>query len=270
MTLPKLHFLHANSYPAGTYEVLFRDLSRHYAIDGPDMLGHDPGYPVDDGWDALVREAIAGIERRYAEPVILLGHSLGGMIALMAAARRPDLARCVVMLDSPVVAGWRAAGWRLVKALGHGSRYSPARFSERRRNVWPDADAAYAHFKSKDLFAAWPDQVLRDYLAHGLAPHPDGVTLRFRREIETAIYNTLPHHLGRLARPPFPVPVGFIGGVDSVECRQAGLDATRRLVGPHFRQVDGGHLFPMETPDVAAREIHAMIGSLLNEERERG
>jgi pimeloyl-ACP methyl ester carboxylesterase len=270
MTLPKLHFLHANSYPAGTYGMLFADLARHYAIDGPDMLGHDPDYPVDDGWDALVREAVAGIEQRYDGPVILVGHSLGGMLALMVAARRPDLARCVVMLDSPVVAGWRAFGWRIAKALGRGSRFSPARFSERRRNVWPNAQAAYMHFAAKDIFAAWPDQVLRDYLAHGLEAHPEGLTLRFRREIETAIYNTLPHHLGRLARPPFPVPVGFIGGTASVECRQAGLDATRRLVGPHFVQVAGGHLFPMESPHRAAREIHAMIVTLLKQEAPHG
>ncbi|HEY5799364.1 MAG TPA: alpha/beta hydrolase, partial [Burkholderiaceae bacterium] len=102
-----------------------------------------------------------------------------------------------------------------------------------------------------------------DYLAHGLAPQQDGLALRFLREVETEIYKTLPHHLGYVARAPFPVPVGFIGGGASVECRQAGLAATRALVGPHFRIVQGGHLFPMEDPETAAREIHAMISALL-------
>jgi pimeloyl-ACP methyl ester carboxylesterase len=270
MSLSRLHFLHANSYPAGTYGVLFSDLARHYFIDALDMHGHNPAYPIEDGWDALVRETIADLESRYDGPVILVGHSLGGILALMAAHARPDLARCVVLLDSPVLAGWRATGWRWMRALGFASHFSPARYSANRRDVWPDADSAYRHFAAKEMFAAWPEQVLRDYLANGLAPHPDGVTLRFRRDAETAIYNSLPDDLGRMARPPFPVPIGFIGGRDSMECRQAGIKATRRLVGEHYALVDGGHLFPMAAPHVAAREIHAMIQSLLRHERPRG
>lgn len=95
-------------------------------------------------------------------------------------------------------------------------------------------------------------------------PHGDEVTLRFTRETETAVYRSLPHHLGRLARR-FPVPVGFIGGQRSAECRQAGLTATRRLVGPHFRLLAGGHLFPMEAPAATAAAVHQMLASLLNE-----
>ena len=105
--------------------------------------------------------------------------------------------------------------------------------------------------------------MLRDYLASGLAPHPDGVQLRFTREVETEVYRGLPHHIGGLVRGGFPVPVGFIGGHDSVECRQAGLAATKKLVGRFFRQVPGGHLFPMESPRLTAQVLHEMISALL-------
>jgi hypothetical protein len=88
--------------------------------------------------------------------------------------------------------------------------------------------------------------------------------LRFTREAETAIYRSLPHHVGALVRRSFPVPAGFIGGADSVECRQAGLKATKRLVGRHFREIPGSHLFPMESPAVAAKALHEMIQSLLH------
>jgi hypothetical protein len=43
----------------------------------------------------------------------------------------------------------------------------------------------------------------------------------------------------------------------------AGMAATRRLVGPHFHTVPGGHLFPMEAPAAAAQAVHGMIRSLL-------
>ena len=264
MTRPILHFVHANSYPAGTYRVFFDHLRRHYDVQALPMHAHNPAYPVSNGWPALVQELIGELTSRYAQPVVLVGHSMGGMLSLMVAKVRPDLVRCAVLLDSPVVAGWRAILLRVAKRFGVDKRFSPARFSEKRRNLWPDAEAAYEHYAAKPMFAAWQPEVLRDYVTHGLAPHPDGVTLRFTRETETAVYRTLPHHIGRLVRRAFPVPVGFIGGTDSVECRQAGLQATRRLVGRHFVQIPGGHLFPMEHPAAAAKAVHAMIDNLLS------
>lgn len=263
MTLPQLHFSHANSYPAGTYRKLFGLLEQHYQVQALDMHGHDPRYPVSAGWTELAQELIADLERRYTAPVILVGHSLGGMLSLLAAHQRPDLVRCVVLLDSPVVAGWRAWFVRLARNTRIGERYSPARLSSRRRKVWPDAQAAYEHFAAKHMFSIWAPQVLRDYIASGLAPHPDGVQLRFTREIESEVYRSLPHHIGALVRKGFPVPIGFIGGIDSVESRQAGLAATRKLVGRFFRQVPGGHLFPMEAPELTAQVVHEMISDLL-------
>jgi pimeloyl-ACP methyl ester carboxylesterase len=264
MTRPIIHFIHANSYPAGTYRVFFEELKKNYDVQALEMHAHNPEYPVTNGWAALTCELIDELTARYDAPVILVGHSMGGMLSLMAAKARPDLVRCVVMLDSPVVAGWRALLLRIAKRTGIDKKFSPARASEKRRNLWPDAEAAYRHYASKPMFAAWPPEVLRDYLEHGLMAHPEGVTLRYTREMETAVYRSLPHHIGKLARHGFPVPTGFIGGIDSVECRQAGLAATRRLVGRHFAQVPGGHLFPMESPAVAANAVHRMIRSLLS------
>jgi pimeloyl-ACP methyl ester carboxylesterase len=261
---PILHFAHANSYPAGTYRQLFDALRADFDVQALDMHAHDPAYPVRDGWHELVDELLAELEARYhGEPVILAGHSLGGMLSLMAAARRPELARCVIMLDSPVVAGWRAFAWRLIKRLGAEDRYSPSRYSVRRRTVWADEAEALRHFASKELFAAWAPGVLQDYLDAGLKPHPEGVQLRFSREVETAVYRTLPHHIGTLVAGTFSVPVGYLAGRISAENRQAGLAATKALVGRHFRVMPGGHLFPMEFPLLTAQAMRDMACDLL-------
>ncbi len=263
MPQPILHFVHANSFPAGTYRLFFDHLRQHYDVRALSMHAHNPNYPVRNGWRELMLELVDELQAQYDRPVILVGHSMGGMLSLMAANQRPDLVRCVVMLDSPVVAGWRALLLRMAKSLGVDRRFSPARFSERRRNIWPDADSAYQHYAAKPMFAAWAPEVLRDYLVCGLEPHPQGVTLRFTREAETTVYRSLPHHIGAMVRRGLPVPVGFIGGHDSAESRQAGLAATRRLVGRHFQLLPGGHLFPMESPAAAAQAVHQMIQSLL-------
>lgn len=263
MDKPQLHFAHANSYPAGTYRQFFEHLSRDFSVQALDMHGHNPRYPVHKGWAQLVEELIAELQARYTAPVILVGHSLGGMLCLMAAQAKPELVRCVVMLDAPVVAGWRAMLLRVFRKTALAARLSPARLSLRRRNHWPDAAAAYRHFAAKPLFAAWAPDVLRDYVNSGLAARADGVQLRFTREIETAVYRSLPHHIGSLVKGGYPVPIGFIGGADSVESRQAGLAPTRKLVGRFFRQLPGGHLFPMESPALAAQATGEMIAALL-------
>ena len=98
----------------------------------------------------------------------------------------------------------------------------------------------------------------------------DGVALRFDREIEAAIYSTLPHDMDRVLRTPFPVPVGFIAGTDSAELRQAGLKATHRLVGPNFVSIEGTHLYPMEKPQLTAQLTREMIARLLGQAEKAG
>jgi pimeloyl-ACP methyl ester carboxylesterase len=256
MQKPLLHFTHGNSYPSGSYGRLLDDLRRDFDVRTTEMLGHDPRFPVRDNWHTLIDELIAQLET-YGRPVILVGHSLGGAVSMLAAHRRPDLARCVVMLDSPVVAGWRAWVWRIAKWLGLRMKLSPGNVAQRRRNVWPSRAAAFEHFM------AWAPGALDDYLDHGLTPHPDGVQLRFDRDVEAAIYSTLPHDMDRVLRAPFPVPVGFVAGTDSAELRQAGLDGTRRLVGDNFVTIEGTHRYPMEKPDLTARLTREMIARLL-------
>jgi len=184
---PRLHFAHANSYPAGTYRQYLDLLRTRFDVGALELHAHDPRYPVGNGWTALAQELVDHLAARYTAPVILVGHSLGGMLCLMAAKARPELVRCVVLLDSPVVAGWRALLVRTLRGTSlFANRFSPARFSVKRRTVWPDADSAYAHFAGKDLFARWAPGVLRDYMQSGLKPHRDGVQLTFTREAETA------------------------------------------------------------------------------------
>jgi pimeloyl-ACP methyl ester carboxylesterase len=263
--LPTLHFVHGNSFPTGTYNVFLENLKSHYQIRALEMHGHNPAYPVTDGWPELCKELIASIELSQTRPVILLGHSMGGLLSLMVAKMRPDLVRCVVMLDSPVVAGWRAKVLQLAKFLRVDALVPPAKNAIKRRKSWSSEEEAYQHFFSKSAFSIWPERVLRDYIQFGMEPYPKGVTLRFKREIETAIYRTLPHAISGFTGFPFPVPIGFICGTTSQECRQAGIGHTQQLVKDNFEWIEGGHLYPLESPDIAARTAHALIVKLLSQ-----
>jgi pimeloyl-ACP methyl ester carboxylesterase len=257
-------FSHANGFPSGTYRLLFEAWREAgFAVHAIDKYGHDPRYPVTSDWPHLREQLIHFIEHRVPGAAWLVGHSLGGYLSLLAAARRPDLARGVVLLDSPLIAGWRARVLQLAKATGMGERLSPGHVSRRRRQHWPSADAAFEHFAAKPAFARWAPGVLRDYIACGLEPDPTGQRLAFEREVETDIYNTLPHHMARVLRAhPLQCPLAFVGGSHSAELRQVGLDATRRIAQGRVSSVEGSHLFPFERPTETAAEVLRWIGDL--------
>lgn len=260
---PTIVFSHANGFPAGTYRVLF-DAWRAagYRVCAVEKFGHDPRFPITSNWPHLRDQLIECIASEAAGPAFLVGHSLGGYLSLLAASRRPELARGVLLLDSPILGGVVAQTMRLAKATGLVERFSPGHVSRRRREHWPSAEAAYAHFASKPAFARWSSDVLRDYIASGVQPagadagDAAGHRLAFRREIETRIYNTLPHHLSALLRRhPLRCPLAFIGGTRSVENRQVGLRTTRALTHGRMSFVEGSHLFPFERPEETTAQV---------------
>jgi pimeloyl-ACP methyl ester carboxylesterase len=237
---PTLVFSHANGFPAGTYQLLFKAWSAAgWRVKAVGQFGHDPAYPVTSNWPRLRDELIDFIEAEAGGPAWLVGHSLGGLLSLLAACRRPELVQGLVLLDSPVFTGWRAHSVRMLKLSGLIPRLSPGKVSRTRRHEWPSRQAALEHFRAKAVFARWEPQVLADY-----------------------IYNTLPHHLGALMRRHPPrCPVGFIAGTRSNEVRQGGLAASRALAGDRFRWIEGTHLYPMEKP----AETAALVLELLQQ-----
>jgi pimeloyl-ACP methyl ester carboxylesterase len=261
---PTLVFSHANGFPAGTYKRLFAPWrAAGWRVAAVEKFGHDPGYPVSNNWPRLVDQLIDFIETEVGAPAYLVGHSFGGLLSLLVACQRPDLVLGLVMLDSPVVTGWRAHSLRVLKASGLLARVSPGRISQARRHEWPSRKAVAEHYGAKALFARWEPQVLADYVATGTERRAGKTVLAFDRGIETRIYNTLPHHLGELLRRHPPrCPVGFVAGTHSEVMRQGGLAASRALAGERWRWMEGGHLFPMERPVQTAALVAELLASM--------
>jgi len=253
-------FSHANSFPASTYQALFEAWrAAGYEVHAIDKFGHDPRYPVTMDWPHLVAQLKTFIERDIGHPAWLVGHSLGGYLSMMAASRHPHLAQGVVVLDSPVLHGWKSAGVGLAKKLGTMDRVVvPARIAAQRTHEWDSLQVAHAHFSAKPKFAAFHPRVLADYLTHGTEAHHEGPTRRlsFRREIESAIYSAMPHGLlQEFRRHPHQCPVAFIGGTRSRETRKVGIKGIRQIVGRRLSWIEGSHLYPFEVPELTSAEV---------------
>jgi len=261
---PTLIFSHANGFPAGTYQQLFKLWrAAGWRVKAVDKFGHDPRYPVTSNWPRLRDQLIDFIAEQAPQGAYLVGHSLGGLLSLLAASKRPDLAQGLVMLDSPVITGWRAHSLQVLKASRLVGKVSPGRISRLRRHEWPSRQAVREHYGAKSLFARWAPGVLDDYIACGTERRGGKTVLAFDREVETHIYNTLPHQLGRvLHRHPLHCPVGFIAGTRSAEVRTGGLGPARALAGERFAWIEGTHLYPMEKPVETADAVLALLAGM--------
>jgi Predicted hydrolases or acyltransferases (alpha/beta hydrolase superfamily) len=255
-----IHFAHANGFPAKTYSKLFSFLENDFEIGWLERHGHDPKFPVTDNWKFLKEELREAIENRYDEPIIGIGHSLGGVLHFLVAVEKPELYRKIILLDAPVISRFSSHGLRFLKMTKLIDRFSPSQVTRKRRNLWKTKEEAFEHFRQKSKFAAFDEDVLRDYVEYGTVETKNGFELFFKPSIEAKIYRTIPHHLPKF-RGRLEVPTFYIGGTDSKEGKLAGLSFMRKHFPINFFSVAGSHLFPMEKPLETAQLIKKIIQS---------
>ncbi|MET0383134.1 MAG: alpha/beta hydrolase, partial [Burkholderiaceae bacterium] len=128
---------------------------------------------------------------------------------------------------------------------------------------WPKRAAVHSHFASRSGFARWDPAMLAAYVRAGFDEVDGKVVLAIARDVETRIYNTMPHHFPALLRKHPPrCDVGFIAGSRSAEMRQGGFAASRALAGERWRVIEGTHLYPMERPRETAGLVLELLGTM--------
>jgi pimeloyl-ACP methyl ester carboxylesterase len=187
---PWLHFAHATGMHAGLYARLLAPLADRFHILASDARGHghSPGGSVGDKveWDSFADDLLAIIDAvAPAAPWLLSGHSMGGSVSLLAAAARPDRVAGLVLIDPPfipfaIARGAREAGATLPNPM--------ADQAGKRRASFPDVATARAAWHGRGVFRSWSDADLDAYLADGLLPAGDGVTLACAPAWEAATF----------------------------------------------------------------------------------
>ena len=237
------------------------ELARSYRIGAIDAIGTDPRYPPTEGWPLLIEQLIATLERDWrGEPAYGVGHSLGAYLTFLAAVKRPDLFRAIVMIDAPVIGAVKGRLLGASKRIGIVDRVTPAGATRDRRAEWRSREEAKAHFRTRKLFRHFTAQCLEDYVQHALIWREHHFRLKIDPAIEYQIYRSIPHDMAGHLRH-LKVPAGFIGGTHSEVVRRVGMSQMR---GGRFlkRRVPGGHLFPFEHPRDAAAAVDELLREL--------
>jgi pimeloyl-ACP methyl ester carboxylesterase len=100
---PPLVFLHGVTRRWQDFLTFLPSFAWRWQVHGLDFRGHGrsercPGrYLVVD----YVRDAVSFLDSELTQPAVLYGHSLGALVAIAAAAQRPEKVRAVVLEDPP-------------------------------------------------------------------------------------------------------------------------------------------------------------------------
>lgn len=163
---PTILFLHGLAGHGGEWNQVCEYLDDTIGVIAPDQRAHGESW---DGADvevdraAYVNDAVSLIEQFATGPVLVVGQSIGGVVATLVAASRPDLVDHVVLIE----AGIRPMAEADLEALAKWLDRWPARFA--------DEDEAARFFGcDKRSTPAWVE---------GLARTPSGLERRFDPEM---------------------------------------------------------------------------------------
>ncbi len=208
----------------------------------PDLPGHGKSEPLPAPSIAGFAEAVAGL---LDEPAVVVGHSMGGVVALRLAERRPELVRGLV-LAAP--AGISSSSRAATITLGLLGILRPARIAGRR------ADRIARSPRLKRLvfgrFEVANAEALSEAAVHGFLQGPVLHTDTLGAGL--ALARDDPRQ--SLDRVRVPTLLLF-GGRDRQVPLADGFEYARRLRAPLRVIADCGHLLIGERPDVCARAI---------------
>jgi pimeloyl-ACP methyl ester carboxylesterase len=195
------------------------------------------------------------------ERPVLVGHSLGGAVALSLALKHPE----------------QVGGLALVAPLANVQETVPAVFrrlvitSGALRNLaaWTVATPVSILRRARALDTIFgPDPVPPDYATAGgglLGLRPK--SFRAASEDLVALKDELPEMVGRY--PELKLPVGILYGTGDrvLDHRLHGVDVAAKINGAELELIEGGHMIPLTAPDRVAEFIRRVANKSLAAER---
>lgn len=261
--------VHATGFCGPVYASLAREMVRLEEALGVsrswwaiDVRGHGRTPPPDDGdlgWDggaADVALATSWIAERAGttQPMVAVGHSMGGALLLIAAASDPDRFGALWLFE-PIV---------FPPDVGDASGGNPlAEGARRRRPDFSSREDAIANYSGKPPLNVFSPEVMADYVDGGFAQMSDGtITLRCRPEHEGRTFEGGGAHRGWSTLGQVACPVVVARGDDSGPPATLSPAIASRLPSGQLIELPGlGHFGPMQDPARVAAEVVDYFGA---------
>jgi pimeloyl-ACP methyl ester carboxylesterase len=194
---PLLYFLHANGYPPTCYLPLLASLANNYhvraIVQRPLWPNSHPEELAD--WIPLTDDLLEYLDVRQTEPVIGVGHSMGGIALLRAALRSPQQFRAIILIDPVLFPPYIIRIWQIIRAMRLENYIHPLiSVARNRRRKFDDLDRLFNGYRHKPIFKYMDDRALRAYIEGIACPDEMGYHLCYSPDWESRIYSTSTWH----------------------------------------------------------------------------
>lgn len=192
-----VHFYHANGFPAGVYTPFLDSLNQKYEVFALNSRATWPnaGVPTHNDWQIYADDLIAFIEK-LGKPIIAIGHSMGASGTVLAATKRPELFKALVlvepaMLTLPLAMIFKLTPKRYIRDLKlvKGTANKPDTWKTRE-----DFSKYVRKFKGYNKFSAEAYDAFTEHAVSKNHEHQEEVTLKFHKSWEAHNY-TMPPYL---------------------------------------------------------------------------
>jgi len=238
---PRITLLHGLFGQGRNWTTVAKALSEDFRVTLLDLPNHGRSPWTEDLSYPATADAVAALLAEQDEPGTLVGHSMGGKVAMVLALRRAELVPRLCVIDIAPVAYGDLSGFAGYVAAMQGLDL------DRLAGRW-EASAALA--------PAVPDPVVRAFLLQNL--RREGTGWRWQVNLEL-LGRSLPELGGwpDLETPPYPGPVLWVAGERSDYVIPAYGEAMRRQF-PRTQLLtvkDAGHWVHAERPEVVVTAL---------------
>lgn len=213
------------------------------AMDRPDLLSLNlPGYAGEPGLPENFEMLKDWLGSKLPQnPSVLIGHSIGGMLALDFALDHPDRVAGLVLVCTTPAFG------------GPDPSFKEAFLKARMSGL--DAGKSMADMAPEMAKGYLGDNVSDAALALGTAMSAEIPEVTFRSVMKTLVSFNRRDALGEVACPCLIVA----GSKDQNAPSKTMVKMSDRLPQSRYVEFDAGHGLPMECPDALADAVHAFV-----------
>lgn len=260
-----LHIAHATGLCSGVYSQFSKRLAEQYKVIGLDFRGHGKSKAIADpiglkNWEVFNND-LEGFFRHFNQPLVAIGHSLGGTVSAVLAARFPDLVSKLILIEP----GFMPPVWRpfvyMVQKTGVSMHVPFVTSVTKRKKTWKNKTEATTELLKKGPFKSWRREVLEDYVHEGTKKSNGGlIKLRCNPIWEGRILATAPCGIWKDVSK-IKVPTLVLYGAKSKTFLPSVATKIKKLV-PHalIKELpNAGHFIPMEFPKESAEIIIKFI-----------
>ncbi|MBA6339906.1 alpha/beta hydrolase [Colwellia sp. MB02u-10] len=265
----RIHLLHGTGFSAMTLAAMASQLPKDWSIWLTDVPGH--GYSTQPttrmpNWQKMANTLADAIylQANVKEngPLMGIGHSMGGVITLLAAVKYPDLFSEIILLDPVLFQTEMIIAQQLMRATGAWRKSSLVKSVANRTAIWPSLANMKENIAGKSFYKAWHPQVISDYCEFSThVSHQDSVTLSCQPSWEASIFGSYPKGLWR-AIYNIKIPVDILMANKSYFFIPKAVKRAAKInKNIQWQKFGQHHCFPMEQPLETAKAITDLITS---------